>query len=104
MTGESKSADVIVVGAGMAGLKTAMELEAQGKSVLVLEARDRVGGRLMPGEIAGQVIDRGGQWVGPTQKLLLLMMEYLPMQRVSAKENHFSKPIVLHVTGFIKSS
>ncbi|MGX1197248.1 flavin monoamine oxidase family protein [Parvibaculum sp. MBR-TMA-1.3b-4.2] len=75
MTGESKSADVMVVGAGMAGLKTAMELEAQGKSVLVLEARDRVGGRLMPGEIAGQVIDRGGQWVGPTQKLLLAEAE-----------------------------
>lgn len=64
-------ADVIVVGAGMAGLKAAMELEARGHSVILLEARERVGGRLMAGEIAGQVIDRGGQWVGPTQKLLL---------------------------------
>ena len=75
MTGEIVSADVIVVGAGMAGLKAAMELEAQGHSVLILEARDRVGGRLKPGEIAGQVIDRGGQWVGPTQKLLLAEAE-----------------------------
>lgn len=75
MTSESKCADVIVVGAGMAGLKTAMELEAQGRSVILLEARDRVGGRLMPGEIAGQMIDRGGQWVGPTQNLLLAEAE-----------------------------
>lgn len=69
MAGETS--DVIVVGAGMAGLKTAMELEARGHTVTLLEARDRVGGRLMAGEIAGHVIDRGGQWVGPTQKLLL---------------------------------
>ncbi|HUD50138.1 NAD(P)/FAD-dependent oxidoreductase [Parvibaculum sp.] len=66
-----RRADVIVVGAGLAGLKAAAELEAKGRSVIVLEARDRVGGRMKPGEIAGEVIDRGGQWVGPTQKLLL---------------------------------
>lgn len=63
--------DAIVVGAGLAGLKAAMELRAVGRKVLVLEARDRVGGRSKPGEICGQVIDLGGQWVGPGQKLLL---------------------------------
>lgn len=71
MKAETSRADVIVVGAGMAGLKAAMELEAGGRSVILLEARERVGGRLMAGEIAGHVIDRGGQWVGPAQKLLL---------------------------------
>ncbi|MDR3498278.1 MAG: FAD-dependent oxidoreductase [Parvibaculum sp.] len=63
--------DVIVVGAGLAGLKVASELEAKGRSVTIVEARDRVGGRTKAGEIAGEVIDRGGQWVGPGQNLLL---------------------------------
>lgn len=63
--------DVIVVGAGFAGLKAALTLKLAGKRVRVLEARDRVGGRSMAGEICGQVIDLGGQWVGPEQHLLL---------------------------------
>ena len=48
------SADVIVVGAGVAGLKAAQELVAAGRSVIVLEAKDRVGGRLKHAEVAGR--------------------------------------------------
>ncbi|PCE34413.1 flavin monoamine oxidase family protein [Burkholderia ubonensis] len=62
--------DVIVVGAGLAGLKAALELKDAGKRVLVLEARDRVGGRAMSGEVGGHAVDFGGQWVGPQQTLL----------------------------------
>jgi monoamine oxidase len=69
--------DVVVVGAGFAGLTTARRLRAAGHSVVVLEADDRVGGRTKAGMIAGEVVDLGGQWVGPTQThLLALAKEY----------------------------
>ena len=71
MTAPDQGHDVIIVGAGLSGLKAALELREAGKRVLVLEARDRVGGRSMPGTIAGQTVDFGGQWVGPQQQRLL---------------------------------
>jgi monoamine oxidase len=64
-------ADVIVVGAGLAGLAAARELTARGASVLVVEARDRVGGRVHNHDIGGgKVVEVGGQWIGPTQDRL----------------------------------
>jgi len=63
-------ADVIVVGAGVAGLKAAQELVAAGRSVIVLEAKDRVGGRLKHAEVAGRAVDVGGQWVGAGHDVL----------------------------------
>jgi monoamine oxidase len=69
-----READVIVVGAGLAGLTAARQLVAAGRSVLVLEARDRVGGRTVNASIgAGKVTEMGGQWVGPTQERLLAL-------------------------------
>jgi monoamine oxidase len=67
----------IVVGAGMAGLAAARALRRSGKQIVVLEARDRVGGRVKAGKLAGHAIDLGGMWVGPTQtRLLDLLREY----------------------------
>ncbi|MEV5342371.1 NAD(P)/FAD-dependent oxidoreductase [Streptomyces sp. NPDC052676] len=59
--------DVIVIGAGFAGITAARELRARGKRVLVLEARDRIGGRTWTDTYGGQLIERGGTWVEPTQ-------------------------------------
>ena len=72
MSGESaRRADVIIVGAGLSGLKAAHELVAKGRSVIVLEANGRVGGRLKRGEVAGRIVDFGGQWVGARHTALL---------------------------------
>lgn len=55
--------DAVVVGAGFAGLKAAHDLVNKGHSVVVLEGRDRVGGRVFTGEVAGVKVDLGGTWV-----------------------------------------
>lgn len=68
---ETRQADVVVVGAGVAGLKAAGELVASGQTVLVLEANGRVGGRLKATRIAGAIADVGGQWVGTGHDVLL---------------------------------
>jgi monoamine oxidase len=56
--------DVVVVGAGLAGLSAARKLVAAGKSVTVLEARDRVGGRTEGGVLEGHPVELGGTWLG----------------------------------------
>jgi monoamine oxidase len=72
---KAKSADFIVVGAGLAGLAAAREIVRAGKTVLVVEARDRVGGRVWNHELGGgDVSERGGTFVGPTQDHMLDLM------------------------------
>ena len=56
---------VVVVGAGFAGLAAADELRAAGIEVTVLEARDRVGGRVWSVPFAGSVVERGAEFILP---------------------------------------
>lgn len=77
--------DVVVVGAGLAGLTAARELAAAGARVRVLEARDRVGGRTLNHDLGnGEVVEAGGQFVGPTQGHVLGLAEELGVETFPA--------------------
>ncbi len=73
---ERLDADVCVVGAGYAGLTAALRVTQAGRSAIVLEARDRVGGRVWTERRSdGTPIDRGGAWLGPGQDRLYALAE-----------------------------
>ena len=78
MRSDSIAVDVAIVGGGLAGLATARQLPERERSVVVLDARERLGGRLeslrLPGSI---VVDLGGQWIGPGQKRVLALQREL---------------------------
>src|ERR1700761_9490451 len=76
------TADVVVVGAGFAGLSAARDLVRLGHDVVVLEGRDRVGGRSSTATIAGVPVDLGGTFVGPTQDEVLKLAADLGCQTV----------------------
>jgi monoamine oxidase len=78
---DSRSVDVVIVGAGLAGLAAARRLTAEGIDCIVLEARDRAGGRTLNHSIGdGKVVEVGGQWVGPTQTRVLELMRELGLE------------------------
>jgi monoamine oxidase len=77
----TQEADLVVVGAGLAGLAAAREAAGSGASVVVVEARDRVGGRVLNHDIGGgAVVEVGGQWIGPTQDRLAALAKELSVE------------------------
>ena len=76
-----READVAIVGAGLAGLSAATAVAAAGRTPVVLEARDRVGGRLLNHPIGdGHVVELGGQWIGPTQDRMYALARELDVE------------------------
>lgn len=73
--------DVIIVGAGYAGLSAARILQNAGKEVLVLEARARVGGRVYTQSLgSGSYVDLGAQWIGPGQDQMYALLKTYDLQ------------------------
>ena len=77
--------DVVVIGAGPAGLMAARTLKKAGRSVAVLEARPRVGGRTWNGKVADaqgreHFIEIGGQWISPDQTRLIDLVDELGLE------------------------
>ena len=93
---EPVEVDVVIVGAGIAGLVAARRLVKAGKTVMVLEARDRVGGRTWSHEISpGVFAELGGTWIGPTQDAVIALVKELGLtlfnQHVEGKTAYFSR-------------
>jgi monoamine oxidase len=90
-----RQADVVVIGAGMAGLAAAQRVAAAGRSVIVLEARaDRVGGRVESAVHGGHAVDLGGAWIGAghTRAAGLAGELSIPTWRT----HHEGEPVVIH--------
>ncbi|HIG27169.1 MAG TPA: FAD-dependent oxidoreductase [Verrucomicrobiales bacterium] len=73
---------IIIVGAGFSGLSAAYKLHESGAEVLVLEARDRVGGRVYSKELSnGAVVEMGGEWIHEGNNLYNSLIDELGLTK-----------------------
>ncbi|EFJ48092.1 hypothetical protein VOLCADRAFT_60905 [Volvox carteri f. nagariensis] len=79
-----QACDVCIIGAGLSGLACAKKLHEihRESTILILEARDRVGGRTLSVPFHGDAVDLGGQWVGPAQHRALTLLHELGLKTV----------------------
>ena len=89
----TRQADVCVVGAGLAGLAAARALVAADRKVVVLEARDRVGGRTLNRSIGGgHISEIGGQFGGPTQDRILALAQAVGVKTFPTYDSGIERP------------
>lgn len=94
--GNHEQVDVAVVGGGLSGLTAARRLRTQGRSVVVLEARNRVGGKMWTESVGGHRFDLGAHWIGPTQDRIAALARELG---VRTQPQHLDGRSVLLVRG-----
>ncbi|HEY6635372.1 MAG TPA: NAD(P)/FAD-dependent oxidoreductase [Acidimicrobiia bacterium] len=86
---------VLVVGAGLAGLTAAHELQTHGVEVTVLEARDRVGGRVWSHQFDnGAVVELGGEWIDSSQAAVRLLAEDLDLQMIDTGQDFITRDLI----------
>src|SRR3954454_735044 len=92
--------DVAVIGAGLAGLRAATDLVAGGRDVVVLEARDRVGGRVWSHRFAnGQWCERGAEFIDANHHEVLTLARSLGLRLLAAAKGADDSKRLLDVSG-----
>jgi monoamine oxidase len=105
--------DVVVVGAGLAGLRAARDLVENGRSVVVLEARDRMGGRGFTADLNGRLVELGGSWFTPDHHQVMAELrryglptrDFPPIRHVrwrTGGELRFGLPVPWHEFGALE--
>ncbi|MGB8360986.1 MAG: NAD(P)/FAD-dependent oxidoreductase [Acidimicrobiia bacterium] len=86
---------VLVVGAGLAGLTAATRLQGHGLEVTVLEARDRVGGRVWSKRLDnGAIVELGGEWIDSSHRQLRLLADDLGVRMIDTGQDFTTRDLI----------
>lgn len=80
MSTSSDDPDVVIIGAGLSGLFAARQLLRAGLRPLILEANDRVGGRILTEQVDGVSVELGAQWIGDTHERMFALAAELGVE------------------------